>query len=194
MVLASQLRPGTAIRFEGQEYKVVVAQYHPGQGKMGGATHARLQNLGTGTFWETSFRAELKLEEVALEKQVLEFLYADENQCCFMHPETFEQTEIPKPLIGTQAGFLEAGMRLAIEFVDGRPVSVLFPDVLEVKIGATAPPMHQQQDTNFKPAKLENGIEVMVPQFVKTGDVIRLDLQNLRYMDRAKADPKTKHA
>jgi elongation factor P len=194
MVLASQLRPGMAIRFEGQDYKVVAAQYHPGQGKMGGATHARLRNLDTGTFWEHSFRAELKLEEVPLEKQELEFLYADENHYCFMHPETFEQTEIPKSLIAAQAAFLEAGMRLTIEFAKGRPVSVLFPDVLEVKVADTAPPTHQQQDTNFKPARLENGVEVMVPQFVKTGDAIRLDLQNLRYMDRAKGDSKTKHA
>jgi elongation factor P len=194
MVLASQLRPGNAIRFEGQEYKVVAALYHPGQGRMGGATHARLQNLDTGTFWEHSFRAEMKLDEVPLDKHVLEFLYADENHCCFMDPLTFDQTEIPRPLIGAQAQFLDAGMRLAIEFVEGRPVSVLFPDVLEVKIADTAPPMHQQQDTNFKPAKLENGVEVMVPQFVKTGDMIRLDLQNLRYMDRAKADSKGKHA
>jgi elongation factor P len=50
-----------------------------------------------------------------------------------------------------------------------------------------APPSHQQQDTNFKPATLDNGVEVMVPQFVKTGDTIRLDIENLRYMDRAKA-------
>jgi elongation factor P len=86
-----------------------------------------------------------------------------------------------------QARFLEAGMRLAVEFVAGRPISVLFPDVLEVKIAATAPPAHQQQDTNFKTATLDNGVEVLVPQFVKTGDTIRLDIENLRYMDRAKA-------
>lgn len=194
MLLASQLRAGTAIRHEGQNYKVMAADYHPGQGRMGGATHARLRNLDTGTVWEHNFRAELKLEEIPLEKRVLEFLYTDENQCCFMDPDNFEQTEIPRPLVGAQVGFLEPGMRLAIEFVDGHPVSVLFPDVLEVKIADTAPPAHQQQDTNFKPAKLENGVEVMVPQFVKPGDVIRLDLQNLRYMDRARNDSKTKHA
>lgn len=194
MLLASQLRAGTAIRHEGQNYKVVAADYHPGQGRMGGATHARLRNLDTGTFWEHNFRAELKLEEIPLAKRVLEFLYADENHCCFMDPDNFEQTEIPKPLVGAQAGFLETGMRLGIEFVDGRPVSVLFPDVLEVKIAATAPPAHQQQDTNFKPATLENGVDVMVPQFVKPGDVIRLDLQNLRYMDRARNESKSKHA
>jgi elongation factor P len=66
-------------------------------------------------------------------------------------------------------------------------VGVLFPDVLEVKIADTAPAMHQQADSAFKPARLPNGVEVMVPQFVKTGDLIRLDLQNMKYMDRAKA-------
>jgi elongation factor P len=65
-------------------------------------------------------------------------------------------------------------------------VGVLFPDILEVRIADTAPAMHQQVDSTFKPAKLENGIEVMVPQFVKTGDVIRLDLGTMKYVDRVK--------
>ena len=69
MVTASQLRVGMAIKFEGQRYKVVAAEYHGGQGKMGGTTHTRLQNLDTRTFWEHSFRSELKLEEIALEKR-----------------------------------------------------------------------------------------------------------------------------
>jgi elongation factor P len=190
MITASQLRIGMAIKYEGHRYKVVAAVYHPGQGQMGGATHSRLQNLDTGTFWEHSFRADLKLEEIALEKQALEFLYADGDQCCFMNPETYEQTEVARDFVGEpQAGLLEAGMKLSVEFLEGRPVSVLLPDVLEVKIMDTAPPIHQQQDNNYKPAKLANGIEVMVPQFVKTGDAIRLDVRNMKYMDRAK----TKH-
>jgi len=190
MVLASQLRAGMAIQFEGNTYKVMAAEYHPGQGKMPGATHSRLRNLGTGTFWEHSFRPELKLEEVSLEKRSFEFLYADDQLCCFMDPESFEQTEVPIAVVGAQAKFLEAGMRLPLELLEGRPVSVVFPDVLEVKIADTAPPSHQQQTSAFKIARLENGVEVMVPLFVKTGDLIRLDLQNMRYMDRAK----TKHS
>jgi elongation factor P len=189
MVLASQLRAGMAIRFEGQQYKIIAADYHPGQGKMGGATHARLRNLQTGTFWEHSFRSELKIEQLPLEKKTLEFLYADDNQCCFMDPDTFEQTEVPLAILGDQAKFLEAGMRLPVEMLDNRPVSVDFPDVLDVRIADTAPPSHQQQMSAFKPAKLENGLEVMVPLFVKTGDVIRLDVANMRYMDRAKTKP-----
>ncbi len=187
MVVASQLRAGMAIKFQGQDYKVVAAEYHPGQGQMGGATHARLQSLNSGTFWEHSFRADLKLDELPVEKHPLDFLYTDAGHCCFMHPESYEQSEIPKEIVGPQAEFLEPGMRLAVEFVEGRPIAVLFPDVLEVVIAETAPPMHQQQDTNFKPARLANGVSVQVPQFVKVGDLIRLDLQTLRYMDRARA-------
>jgi len=186
MVAASQLRGGMAILFEGQRYKVVASEYHPGQGKMGGVTHARLQNLDTGTFWEHSFRSELKLETMALEKQALEFLYAAGDQCCFMNPDTFEQTEIPSAMVGQQAALLDPGMRLSVEFVEGRAVGVVFPDVLEVRIADTAPPIHQQVDSTFKVAKLDCGLEVMVPQFVKSGDVIRLDLHTMKYMDRAK--------
>jgi elongation factor P len=81
-------------------------------------------------------------------------------------------------------------MRLAIEFLDGRPVNVVLPDVLEVRVAATAPPLHQQADTNFKTAKLENGIDALVPQFVKTGDVIRLNVETMKYMARADARAK----
>src|ERR1039458_3909552 len=100
MITASQLRPGSAIRHEGQTYKVTAVAYHPGQGKMGGVAHARLQNLDTGTFWGGSFRGGLKLEEVPLQKRPMEFLYGDDDQYCFMDPESYEQTEIPRAEIG----------------------------------------------------------------------------------------------
>ncbi len=187
MIAASQLRAGMAVQFEGQSYRVLAAEYHPGQGKMGGVTHARLQNTNTGTFWEHSFRSDLKLEDLEVEKRPLEFLYEDEANCCFMDPETYEQTEIAKSVVGPQAAFLEAGKRISVEFVEGRPVGVSFPDNLEVVIADTAPPIHQQADNTYKPARLANGIEIMVPQFIKTGDAVRLDLQTMKYMDRVKA-------
>jgi elongation factor P len=187
MVLASHLRAGMAIRHEGQVYKVLAAVYHPGQGKMGGAAHCRLRNLGTGTVWEHSFRAELRLEDVVVEKQPMDYLYADSGGHCFMNPESFEQVTIPGSLIGEQARLLQPEMRVQVEIVEGNPVSVVFPDVLEVRIADTSPPMHAQQDSTWKTAKLETGVEVMVPQFIKTGDMIRLDVANLRYMERAKS-------
>ena len=193
MILASQLRPGVAILFEGQSYRVLVADYHPGQGKMGGVTHARLQNLDTGTFRDYSFRSELKLETMPLEKQTLEFLYREGGQCCFMNPETFEQVEISSDLVGPHAAILPSGMKMVVESVEGRAVHVILPDVIEQRVVETAPPAHQQADSTFKAARLENGLEVLVPQFIKPGDVIRLDLQTMRYMDRAR-EAKAKNA
>jgi elongation factor P len=188
MVVSSQLRAGMAVKYQGQPYKVQAAEYHPGQGKMGGVTHARLQNLDTGTLWEHSFRSELKFDEITLEKLELEFLYADGGQCCFMNQDSFEQTEIAAGIVGRVAPFMEPGMKLVVEFVGGRAVGVIFPDILEVKIGETAPPAHQQADSAFKPAKLANGFEVMVPQFIKVGDIIRLDIETMKYVDRVRAD------
>lgn len=189
MTTASQLRQGMVIRHDGQIYKVLIAEHHSGQGKMGGQTHTRLKNLGTGTTWEHAFRSDLKLEDLPVEKQPMDFLYQDGDGCCFMHPETFEQVSIPAETIGEHARFLKEGMQVPVEFVDGAPVSVMFPEMLDVRIADTAPPVHQQ-DSNWKPARLDNGVEVMVPQFIKNGDMIRLDMASLKYMDRAKGAAK----
>jgi elongation factor P len=187
MVIASQLRSGMVLRYENHIYKVMAADYHSGQGKMGGVTHARLKNLSTGSLWEHSFRSDAKLEELPVEKQSMEFLYSDADQCYFMNPETYDQVGISNSTIGARIRFLQSGTRVSVEFVEGTPVNVVFPDFVEARVAHTTPPVHQQQDNTWKQAVLENGIEVMVPQFIKIGDLIRLDVQNLKYVDRARA-------
>jgi elongation factor P len=186
MINASQIRTGMVIRYEGQPYEVMAADYHPGQGRMGGANHLQLRNLETGTSWEHSIRAELKIDELPVDRQSLEFLYIDGSACVFMHPQNYDQVEIPISLLGETAKFLAAGMQLPVEFVEGRAVSVVLPDFVEVVIGDTAPPSHGQADSAWKTARLGNGVEVMVPPFVKSGDAIRLNLTTLKYMDRAR--------
>jgi len=119
MVLRSQLRQATAIS-EGQTYRLAGSEYHPGQGKMGGVTHARLENVGTGTLRDYCFRSELKLQEVAFESQTPESLSTEGGHCCLMNPDTFEQTGIA---VSTRvARLLFAGVRLAVELLDRRPV------------------------------------------------------------------------
>lgn len=186
MLTASQIRAGMAIRFENQTYKVLAADYHPGQGKMGGVLHARLKNLTTGTTWEHGFRADVKLEDIPVEKRMLTFLYAAAGECNFMDPETYEQIAVPEALLGDQARLLVPEMNVGVEFVEGRAVSVSLPDVMEARITETAPPVHGSQESTWKPAELENGLKIMVPQFVKTGDLIRVSTTELKYMDRAK--------
>jgi elongation factor P len=165
---------------------VLAADYQPGQGKMGGVMHARLKNLATGTTWEHGFRAELKVEEIPMEKRVVEFLYQDGDECYFMDSDTYEQTTVRAPVLGEQGRLLVSGMKIGVELVDGDPVSVTLPDVLEVRVSDTTPPIHGAQDSTWKPATLENGLNIMVPQFVKTADLIRLSTAELKYMDRAK--------
>ncbi len=186
MVLASQLRPGMAVRYEGQVYRVTASEYHPGQGKMGGVAHVRMQNIATSASWEHSFRAELRLETVPVEKLHLQYLYSDADLHYFMNPQSYEQVGIPEALIGPRARFLQTEMLLTVEFVESQPVNVLFPDILEVRVGETTPPVHGQQDNTWKSARLENGIEIQVPQFIKTGDSVRVDINNLKYVDRAR--------
>ncbi len=185
MIAASELRAGMAIRFESQNYKVIAADYHPGQGKMGGQTHARLRSLDTGTLWEHSFRSDLKIEDLALERKGMDYLYSDEGMHVFMDPDTCEQAEVPESLLGTKGRFLKPEMRVVVELLNEKPVSVVMPDFLDVRVEDTTPPVHAQNDSTWKPAVLDNGVEVMVPQFIKTGDAIRIDLENIKYMNRA---------
>jgi len=185
MISASEMRAGMAIRFENRNYKVIAAEYHPGQGKMGGQTHARLRSLDTGALWEHSFRADLKMEDLVLERKGMDYLYSAEGMHVFMDPGTCEQAEIPEALLGARGRFLKPGMRVLAEFLGERQVSAVLADYLEVTVAGAAPPIHAQQDSTWKTAVLDNGVEVLVPQFIKAGDVIRIDLEALKYMSRA---------
>jgi elongation factor P len=118
------------------------------------------------------------------------FLYRDGDECYFMDPESYEQIAISAAVIGEQANFLKAEMQVPVEFLGETPVSVQMPEIMEVRIADTTPPVHAQQDSTWKTARLENGVEIMVPQFIKSGDLIRLDLATMKYMDRAKTQGK----
>lgn len=186
MITASQLRPGMAIRHQGNLYKVVSSEYHAGQGKMGGVTHTRLRNINTGTFWEHGFRADEKLEDVPLEKQPMDFLYSDATDLYFMNPETFEQVSVARSAVGAAERFLRPEMRVPVEFFGGRPISVLLPDIVEIRVASTADAAHTQGDNTWKPARLENEMEVMVPQFIRSGETIRVDVHTGKYVERAR--------
>jgi elongation factor P len=81
-------------------------------------------------------------------------------------------------------------VKVPVEFYEGQPVSIVFPEIVEVKIQTTAQPVHQQQDNTYKSATLENGTELMVPQFIKPGETIRVEVTTAKYVDRVRADTK----
>ncbi len=188
MVSASELRPGMVIKIEGDPCYVTAADYHIGQGKMPGSVHAKLRDMLKGTTKELRFRPEERLEETVLEKQEMEFLYSDAEAATFMNPQTFDQISIPLEIIGPGHAFLKSEMTVPVEFYEGRPVSVLMPETVELTVQTTAPPVHQQQDSVYKSATLENGMEVMVPQFIAPGEVVRIQVATGKYLDRLRKD------
>lgn len=191
MVPASSLRPGMAVRVEGVLYKVIAADHHGVGGKMGSVTHAKLRNLETGTLREWRFRSDQLVEEVLPERQTMQYLYGDGDVSYFMHAETFEQVGIPNSRLGRAVPFLKEDLVLPVEFFDGRPMSVVFPDIVEARVTDTAPPVHTQGTDNvWKEARLENGVMVMVPPFVAPGEVIRVEVETGKYVERSKPDKK----
>lgn len=186
MLTGSELRAGIAIRVEDTLYKVIKASYHSGQGKMGGITHAKLRNLGTGTIRERRFRADETVEDVTPERQNLQFLYKDDRLAHFMHPETFEPVDIENDRLGRAASFLTESMTIPVEFVDAQPVDIVFPDVVEMKVVDTTPAAHGGATNDWKEATLENGVTIMVPPFIASGDIVRINVERITYIERGK--------
>ena len=190
MVIASQLRPGMVLKIGPDIFKVFESTYHLGQGKMPGSVHARARHVVNGSLKEFRFRPEERLEDTQLQRQDMEFLYADADSVTFMNPETYEQVSIPAEAIGAATKFLQAEMKVPVELYEGQPVSIVFPSIVEAKVATTAHPVHQQQDNTYKEAKLENGLQIMVPQFIKPGEIVRVEVATGKYVDRVRADSK----
>ena len=187
MRMGSELRPRMTLRVDGALVRVVSAEYHGGQGKMGGVMHAKLRDLRSGKERERRFRAEEGVEEVAPDRQSLQFLYTDGTISTFMNPQTYEQVAIDTVRLGKAAAWLTEETVVPVELVEGEPVGVVFPEIAEGRVAETAAPYHTPGTDNvWKEATLDNGVKVMVPPFIATGETIRVDVETGRYVERAK--------
>ncbi|MBI4168476.1 MAG: elongation factor P [Acidobacteria bacterium] len=186
MITASELRAGMVIRLENETYRVLEATAHAGTAKLGGSVHARLLKLGTGSESDRRFRLEEKVEDLDLVKRHLEFSYKSGEEFYFMDRENFEQVPLPRYLIGEAHRFLRDGMRLPVEFLGEEPVKVVFPETVDLRVTSTPQPMHATQTSTMKSAALENGMEVLVPLFIKEGELVRINLASGRYVERVR--------
>lgn len=186
-MLASELRTGTVLRFEGDFYRVIDASGHAGGGQLGGVMHAKLLNLRSRHAVERRFRPDERLEPVDVDRARWQFIYADGDDYYFMNPETYEQIPIPGAALGAAKAFVAPGLEATVESHEGRPLYVVLPDAVELQIAETAEPTHQRDTSAMKTAKLDNGVEVLVPLFIKTGDRVRIDTASGKYLERAKA-------
>jgi elongation factor P len=190
MVIAYELKVGMFIRIEGQIYKVFEVEAKAGAAKLGGVVKTKLSNVATGRMWEPHFRPQERLEDLELERHTMEFLFGDAEMCTLMNPENFEQIEVPRSTLGPGEKFLQPGMQLPVEFFEGQPISAVFPDIVEAHVARTAPPIHAQQDSTWKAATLDNGLEIRVPLFVAPGETVRVDIRTGRYVERVRSERK----
>ena len=190
MVLASDLAKGMVVRVQGEVYRVLEVESKAAIAKLGGVVKAELSNLRTGNLWEARFRPQERLEDLAVERYLMEFLFRDGDTCTFMNPNSYEQVEVPSQMLGPAVNFLQSGDTVPVEFFGGQPISALVPDILEARVADTTPPTHSQQDSAWKEATLENGVVIRVPLFIAPGENVRVEVRTGRYVERGHTDRK----
>lgn len=190
MVFASDLAKGMVVRVEGEVYRVLEVESKAAIAKLGGVVKAELSNLRTGNLWEARFRPQERVEDLAVERYFMEFLFRDGDTCTFMNPNSYEQVEIPSQMLGPAVNFLQSGDTVPVEFFEGQPISALVPDILEARVADTTPPTHSQQDSAWKEATLENGVVIRVPLFIAPGENVRVEVRTGRYVERGHTDRK----
>jgi len=183
---ATEIRRGMSILFEGEPCRVVEFRHHT-PGNLRAMVQAKLKKLRTGTTFEHRFRATDSVDVASLETHELEFLYQGGDDYHFMNTESFDQMELDGETLGDAAKWMSPGMKLQAEFFNGRPIGIQLPNALVFEIVETAPVMKTATKTSStKPAKLDNGVTVNVPEFLQTGERIRVNPSSGEYIDRAK--------
>jgi elongation factor P len=183
---ATQIRRGMVLVFEGKPCRVVEFRHHT-PGNLRAMVQAKLKDLKSGSSFEHRFRAADTVEPASMETHDLEFLYQGGDTYHFMNTENYDQLEMDDEALGDNAQWMQPGMKIQAEFYEGRPIGIRLPNTLTLEIVETAPVMKTAtKNASSKPAKLENGVTVNVPEFLGTGDKVRVNPTTGEYMDRAK--------
>ncbi|MEW6730518.1 MAG: elongation factor P [Acidobacteriota bacterium] len=183
---ANQIRRGMIIVHNGEPHRVLDARHHT-PGNLRAMMQTKLRNLISGASLEYRFSATEDVERATLEQNTFKYLYSDGSTHHFMNEESFEQIELDDEALGDGVNFLIPDLTIQVEFYDNKPIAVALPPSVELKVIETEPEMKGATVSNSnKPAKLETGITVQVPPFVREGDVIRVDTSEGKYMERVK--------
>ncbi len=179
------IRPGNILEYQGGLWRAVKIQ-HTQPGKGGAYMQVELKNLTDGRKTNERFRSAETVEKVRLDTKDFQFLYAEGDDLTFMDKVTYDQTSLAKDLLGEAADFLEDGMDVTMELYEEKPISVQLPDHIEAVIADTeAVVKGQTASSSYKPARLENGVRVMVPPFIGVGTKIVVDVYEREYVRRA---------
>ena len=183
---ATDIRRGHVIMMDGNPCRVEEFT-HRTPGNLRAFVQLRLRNLNSGNTFDTRVSATDFLDEVRLDQKDFQVLYRDESGVHVMDAENYEQYTLDKGAVGDQGDWLQPEMRFKAEWLDGKPIGIKLPAVMELDVVETSPVMKSATKTaSSKPAKLSNGVTIQVPEFIATGDRLRVDPREGKYLDRSK--------
>ena len=183
-ISANEIRVGMLLEYKNDLWEVLKTQYvKPGKG--GAFAQVEMKSLNKNTKLNERFRSSETVEKASLEEIKFNYLYDDETDYFFMNPESFEQINVKKEIIGDKGKMLSENLEVTINFHDGSPLSVNLPNQIRSKIETTDAALKGQTvSSSYKPATLDNGLSIQVPPFIESGDEIIVDTRSIEYVKK----------
>ena len=181
---ASEIRVGMLLEYKDDLWQVLKTQ-HVKPGKGGAFAQVEMKSVNKNTKLNERFRSSESVEKASLDEVDFTFLYEDEINYFFMNPVSFEQIEIKKEIIGDKGKLLTENLKVVINFFNDIPISVNLPNQVNCKIETTDVALKGQTvSSSYKPATLDNGLNIQVPPFIEAGDEVVIDTRNLEYIKK----------
>ena len=181
---AGEIRVGMLLEYKKDLWQVLKTQ-HVKPGKGGAFAQIEMKSMVKNTKLNERFRSSETVEKASLEEMKFNYLYDDESYFFFMDPKSFEQIQIKKDVVGDQGKLLTENLEVSINFYNKNPMSVELPNQVKCKIETTDVALKGQTvSSSYKPANLDNGLNIQVPPFIETGDEVIIDTRNLEYVKK----------
>ena len=181
---AGEIRVGMLLELKDDLWQVLKTQ-HVKPGKGGAFAQVEMKSVNRGTKLNERFRSSETVEKASLEETKYNYIYEDDKNYFFIEPKSFEQIEIKKDIVGEKGKLLVENLEVKISFYNDAPISVELPNQVNCKIKTTDVALKGQTvSSSYKPATLENGLNIQVPPFIESGDEIVLDTRNLEYIKK----------
>ena len=181
---AGVIRVGMLLEYKNDLWQVLKTQ-HVKPGKGGAFAQVEMKSLNKNTKLNERFRSSETVEKASLEETTFNYLYSDEANYFFMDPKTFEQIEIKKETVGDKGKLLTENLQVSVSFYNENPLSIELPNQVQCKVETTDAALKGQTvSSSYKPATLDNGLNIQVPPFIEAGDEIIVDTRNLEYIKK----------
>jgi len=181
---ASEIRVGMLIEYKNDLWQVLKTQ-HVKPGKGGAFAQVEMKSVNKNTKLNERFRSSESVEKASLDETKFNYLYDDEKNYYFMNPKSFEQIDIKKETVGEKGKLLTENLEVSVSFYNDNPISVELPNQVKCKIETTDATLKGQTvSSSYKPATLDNGLNIQVPPFIEIDDEIIVDTRNLEYIKK----------